>query len=112
MNYQHKNLVAGRWQELTFFEQMGNIGSEVSRAINWKSKGNAEYSKQAVYRMLELIDLAIDDPRNRTYGRLTELTRAREFLLDFFLFDNQYHFTDQSWRNYFDAFALAARKHC
>jgi hypothetical protein len=33
MNYQHKELAAGRWKELSFIEQMANIGSEIERAL-------------------------------------------------------------------------------
>ena len=32
---QHRDMAAGRWHELTLAEQLGNIGSEVSRAIRW-----------------------------------------------------------------------------
>ena len=41
-NYQHTELAAGRWATMTLAEQMLNIGSEVSRANRWKSKGNME----------------------------------------------------------------------
>lgn len=34
----HKSLVAGRWQELSLVEQMGNIGSEVGRTLNAKDE--------------------------------------------------------------------------
>jgi len=40
--YQHAGLAAGRWAEMSLAEQMLNIGSEVSRANRWKSKGNLE----------------------------------------------------------------------
>jgi len=38
MNYQHKELASGRWEKLTFLEQMANMGSEVERALNWQKK--------------------------------------------------------------------------
>lgn len=76
MNYQHKNLAAGRWNELSFLEQMANIGSEVERAINWKKKRNAEYSTIAFERALELFDLTMADSKNEK--RLREISRARE----------------------------------
>ena len=37
MTYQHQEMAAGRWQALTFAEQMGNIRSEVSRAVKAKN---------------------------------------------------------------------------
>jgi hypothetical protein len=106
MKYQHKELSAGRWFELTFFEQMANIGSEVERAINWQKKNNNEYSRKAIDRAIELLDLTIADMKNRS--RLKELTRLREALIDFFYFDNQFSSSDESWRKYFYAFAYAA----
>ena len=33
MSQQHKELAAGRWQQMPFIEQMANIGSEVERAL-------------------------------------------------------------------------------
>lgn len=107
MDCQHKNLAEGRWFELNFFEQMANIGSEVERAIKWKNKNNAEYSRMAFERGIELLDLTIADKRN--IKRLKELVRIREVLADYFAFDNIYRSTDKSWRSYFYAFNFAAR---
>ncbi len=108
MSYQHKELAAGRWREFSFFEQMANIGSEVGRTINWNKKGNSEYGRQAFERALELLDLTIEDPKNKS--RLRELCRVREILADFFAFDNVYHSTAEQWNNYFYAFNYAANK--
>jgi len=102
----HKQLAAGRWFELTFLEQMANIGSEVERALFWENK-NKEYGVNAIDRALELLDLTIGDTRNRT--RLKEITRLREALVDYFYFDNQYSSSANLWRNYFYAFGYAAR---
>lgn len=106
MEYYHKNLAAGKWNELTFFQQMANIGSEVERTIKWKDK-NAEYSRLAFERALELLDFTIADRKNR--DRLKELLRTREALADHFFFDNEYGSTDEIWRKYFFAFNWAAR---
>lgn len=107
MNYQHQQLAAGRWRQLSFFEQMANIGSEVERTILWKEKGNKEYSQKAFERALELLDLTIADKKNRP--RLKELVRLREILADFFVFDNEFSSTDKLWRNYFYPFNWAVR---
>jgi len=107
MEVQHKNLAAGGWQQLSFFEQMANIGSEVERTIKWKNKNNPEYSQMAFERALELLDFTIEDKRN--VNRLKELLRVREILADYLVFDNDYHSTDKSWQNYFYAFNFAAR---
>jgi len=107
MNYQHPQLAAGRWFQLSFFEQMANVGSEVERAIKWKNKRNLKYSRLAFERALELLDFTIADKKNKK--RLKELLRVRETLADYFAFENEYKSTDKSWQNYFYAFNWAAR---
>ena len=107
MSYQHKQLATGRWLELSFVEQMANMGSEIERTILWKNKNNYDYSRKAFERGLELLDLTITDIKNKS--RLKELTRLREILIDYFLFDNQYSSSDKLWRNYFYPFNFAAR---
>ncbi len=106
MNYQSENF-RKRWGQLSFFEQMANIGSEVERAINWKEK-KAEYSQLASDRTLELLDLTIGDKKNQSRGRLKELLRLREVLADYFYFDNVYNSNDEIWKKYFLAFNYAA----
>ncbi len=94
--------------ELSFFEQMANIGSEVERALKWREKNNLEYSRLAFERSLELLDFTIQDEKNNS--KLRELLRLREFLADYFTFENEYGSTEKSWRNYFYAFNFAARR--
>ncbi|MDW8055993.1 MAG: hypothetical protein RMJ13_04730, partial [Elusimicrobiota bacterium] len=87
-----------------------NVGSEVIRAINWRRKGEFEYSRKAVERALELLCLTVEDPKNRKYSRLKELTRVYEALVDYFYFDNIYGSTEEFWEKYFYAFNYAARR--
>ena len=68
---QHKELAAGRWAEMPFALQMLNIGSEISRANRWKSKGNQNQVERAVFRALELIDLTIDAQRGKHSGTVS-----------------------------------------
>lgn len=106
---QHRDLASGRWWQLSLAEQLGNIGSEVSRATRWSGK-NDQLAQGALERALELIDLTLDDPRHRqSPGRLRELARMREVVLDFFAGPNEYQSTAASLQRYFDAYALAAR---
>ena len=105
MTYQHRELAAGRWKELTFLEQMANVGAEIGRTITWKGKGRPEYSRRAFERALELLDLTVADSKNS--GRLRELLRVREALADHFVFDNYYQSSDESWRRYFGCFERA-----
>lgn len=102
---QHHELAAGRWRSLSLLEQLANTGSEVERALSWSSKGNTEYSALAFERALELLDLTIADPKNRT--RLKEVTRLREALLDYFEGPNEFGSTPAAWRSYFQAYGMA-----
>ena len=108
MSCQHKSLAAGRWEKLSFMEQMANIGSEVERALNWKSKHNADYSQKAFERALELIDLTLEN--TKSLARLKEIARLREAMVDYFFGINQFRSTGRLWRNYFLPFTYAARK--
>ena len=108
MSYQHKNLAAGSWNQLSFIEQMANIGSEVERALNWRIKKNADYAQKAFERALELIDLTLDSDRN--YAHLKEIARMREAIVDYFSGINQFMSSEGSWRNYFLPFTYASRR--
>lgn len=96
------------WNNLTFAEQMANIGSEVQRTINWERKDNKEFKSNAFTRCLELIDLTTANTTE--FPKLKELRRARELLVDHFLYENQYQTTHQQWEDYFLPFAVAARQ--
>ncbi len=108
MNYQHKDLAAGRWSQLSFLEQMANIGSEVERALNWRTKKNADYAQKAFERALELIDLTLDI--KSSYSHLKEVTRMREAIVDYFFGVNQFISSEGSWRSYFLPFTYASRR--
>jgi hypothetical protein len=107
MSHQHRELAAGRWNALSFVEQMANIGSEIERTISWKKKLRPEISRRAFERALELIDLTVADSKNR--ARLKELLRVREAISDHFYFDNIYQTTQEGWQRYFHSFLIAAR---
>lgn len=108
MSIQHKGLAFGRWGQLSFIEQLANIGSEVERALNWRAKRNHDYSQKAFERALELIDLTLENITGMP--RLKELARTREALVDFFVGSNEYSSTETSWRRYFLPFTYAARR--
>ncbi|MDO8730379.1 MAG: hypothetical protein Q7J69_04255 [Candidatus Omnitrophota bacterium] len=107
--YQHKELAAGRWHTLSLNEQLAHIGSEVERALNWKTKNNLDYSRRAAERALELSDLSLASPRK--FPQLKEIARLREILADYFYGSNQHHSTEASLRKYFAPFTYAARRH-
>lgn len=103
----HKELAAGRWHTLTLFEQLGNIGSEVSRARSAQSK-NEQRFQNSVDRALELFDLTLSDKRWR--GRLREIGRAREVFCDARYGGKEYGSSLADLECYFNHFALVARK--
>jgi hypothetical protein len=106
----HRELAAGRWRELTLAEQMGNVGSEFGRAVRWSAKDPA-LAEAAFHRLLELLDLTLDDPRHRaSVARLREIARTREIVADFLAGPNRWGSTAASLQKYFDAFAAAARR--
>jgi hypothetical protein len=110
MSARHRDLAAGKWWELSLAEQLGNVGSEVGRAVRWTPSHPAR-AEAAFHRALELFDLTLDDPRHRrSVARLREIARAREVVVDFLSGANQYGSSGPSLQRYFAAFAAAARK--
>jgi hypothetical protein len=103
----HQNLAAGRWNTFSLAEQLGNIGSEVSRAARAEGKDDERFWS-AVSRALELFDLTLLDPRWR--GREREIARSREFFCDAVLGGKEYGASLVNLMPYFDSFALVARK--
>lgn len=103
---QHQLLARGNWQKLSLVEQLGNIGSEVSRVIKWQEK-NRENFNNAIERALELFDLTLEDSRWR--GRRLEIARARELFCYAIFGKEEYRTSLQDLLRYFDQFAYAAR---
>jgi hypothetical protein len=108
MNIQHKELASGRWAKMSFAEQMANVGSEVSRALNWREKGKEDLSQRAFNRALELLDMTI--AAIKEYSRLKELFRVREAMVDFFCGTNEFLSSETLWRKYFDHFIYLSNK--
>ncbi len=103
----HKDLTLNRWTRFSLFEQLANVGSDIERTIKWKRENEPNYSRNAFYRALELLDLTIADPKN-SGPRLKEILRVREALVDHFVYDNEYQTTDEFWQKYFFDFNYAA----
>ena len=104
----HANLASGRWHTLTLAEQLGNVGSDVGRAIRAKAQGDDVRLQGALDRALELFDLTLTDERWRG-PRRREIARAREVVCDFLVGDNEYASTAASLDAYFLPYAVAAR---
>ena len=97
---QHTELANGRWFTMTLAQQLGNVGSEYSRAVNSQIRNDQAHFEGASKRYLELLDLTINDPR-WSLARKRELLRLREISSQDFPEDLQI---------FFDQFALLARK--
>ena len=108
MSSHHPDLAAGRWHSLSLMEQLGNAGSEVSRALRARDNGHADRERSALNRFLDLIDLTIADPRLR--GRRKEICRLREIVCDYFVGENVHRSTPESLDRYFMPYARAARR--
>ncbi len=107
MTFQHKQVTEGAWQKFSLAEQLGNVGSETSRALKWQGKDDALY-QGALQRAFELIDTVLADSRWR--GRLKEVVRLREMLADAMFGGREYGSKLENIDRYLFQFALAARK--
>ena len=103
---QHKNLAKGGWQELSLTEQLGNVGSEISRALRWQGKDDKLF-QGAIERAFELLYFTLGDPRWQR--RLKEIARARELLCDAIFGGKEYKSSLENLERYFFQFALASR---
>ena len=93
-------MIKEKWMKMSLAQQMGNIGSEFSRMISLKRKGDFKNAQNSFYRVLELLDLTISQRKNR------ELFRLREVLCDSFLGTNFYKVSTKHLKDYFLFFAL------
>ncbi len=94
------------WAEMDVFNQMGNIGSEVGRALNAKRQGNLNRSQSAFYRGLDLIDETAQLWADENRPGLRELLYARELFAESVTTDK----IDPTLEVYFMQFAIAARR--
>lgn len=107
MTVLHADLAAGRWKTLSFVERMANLGSEVTRALNWKDKARADLAASATDRALELFDLTLAAEQGEC--RLREIARTREVFAGEMIGPATPGLPD-ALRRYFLQFAFAARR--
>jgi len=99
-----------KWSEMSIFEQMGNIYSEVGRAFKAKEKGDSEGIDQAVTRALDLFDATVESLRRKNPARLKEVLRAKDQFLQFVYKENPGKENLDSLDRYFRDYAIAARR--
>jgi hypothetical protein len=90
-------------------EQLGNVGSEVERAIRAHEQRRPDRFENALARALELFDLTAADPRWKLHQR-REILRAREQFCRVFFDDTAEPDLADYLRKYFLQFAIAARR--
>lgn len=100
------HLLYPSWSKLSLEEQLGNIGSEISRALRWQGRDQKLFAG-AVDRALELFDLTLEDPRWK--GRRIEVARSREIFCDVVFGENIYDTSLNDLLRYFDQFARLVR---
>lgn len=93
-------MIEEKWSKMSLSQQMGNIGSEFSRTMNLKQKGDFKNTQNSFDRLLELLDLTISQRKNR------ELFRLREVLCDLFIGKNEYKVSPDFLKEYFLQFSL------
>ena len=103
----HLESARASWAKFSLVEQMANIGSEVSRAL--QAKDNQARYLGAVTRALDLFYITIEDPRWK--GRLREILRVRELFAAAALGSDEFKTSLEDLDRYFDCFAWLARAH-
>lgn len=73
----HKDLAAGRWQNMPLTEQLANIASEVSRVHYWKTHHDPEKLRAASARARELISLTVRT--NHLASRQREISQLESY---------------------------------
>ena len=96
------------WARMGILEQMGNIGSEVGRAIAATRAGKQKRADAAFDRALDLFDATIESVAASSPHRLKEVLRAREEFAKLF-FGGTFDSDADSVERYFSQFAIAAR---
>jgi hypothetical protein len=98
-----------RWPAFSLAVQLGNVGSEVDRAIAAWAAQRSDRFDRALARALELFDLTARDERWRGHRR-REILRAREEFCRLFFDNDVASGAARTLREYFLQFALLARR--
>lgn len=98
-----------RWAMLSLSEQLGNIGSELSRLRHWEATHAQQHRMRAAQRALELIDLTRASSGHTT-ERQRELARFSEVVRDWVAGGHQYHVPPQAIQEYCLRFGVLARR--
>lgn len=98
-----------RWANMTIFDQMGNISSEVGRSFNARRQGQAENENLAMVRALDLFDATIDNLIANKSIRSKEVLRSKDQYLSALLSPKFDENAGASIEKYFMQYAIASR---
>lgn len=97
------------WAKRELLDQLGNIGSEVGRAIASHRRSDAGRTASAIDRALDLFDATAENlVAGHQLPRLQELLRSRETFLGLF-YDSRFEEGASQLEKYFMQFATAVR---
>jgi len=94
-----------RWSQFSFAQQIGHIGSEISRARHWEKENETANKDSALIRALELINLTIEDKKKQ--GGVKEIARLRELVCDQLIQTQEYNITLKELQTYCETFYLS-----
>jgi len=92
------------WAKQTIFWQLGNIGSEVGRALTAKKQGKEQRSMSAFYRGMDLINYTVQVWVQEDRSPRELLIAREQFALSILTED-----VDETLEKYFMDFAMAER---
>jgi hypothetical protein len=97
-----------RWAQMSIYEQLGNVSSEVGRAINATRAGKEKRAQGAIDRAVDLLDATVEVLIQQKSPRVKEVLRARDEFLRLF-YDGTFDEDADNIARYFNLFAIAAR---
>ena len=83
---------------------MANLGSEVSRLLSFREKGDMAEVEKSYKRSKHIIDQIIDCPEMKS--RYTEVSMLREVIEDLSISEKKYSVYSEDLQNYFTPFAV------
>ena len=95
---------------MDILEQMGNIYSEVGRAVSAKRSGDKVKFENALSRAIDLFDITIDVLNSQRSPRMREVLLAKYQFLSLFFAKTRTE-NPETLDKYFRQFAVAARLH-
>lgn len=102
----HKDLAEGRWFEFSLWSSLQTLVVMLKGPYDGSEKADLIIASRHLSERWNFLYFTLADPKNKK--QLRELCRAREALVDHFVYDNIYRSTEESWQHYFFAFNYAA----